>query len=112
MKSDRTEQHSYAIPVGTTSYLGDFYGSIGQMHLCADRGPFFKVRIVLDESGDYWTWHSYETDRFCFTHHWREGVEICFPYGSKAEEKAGRGKIKRCRVEVLGKVDYDGKEIG
>jgi len=78
------------------------------MRMCTD-GPYRKVRIVADETGDYFTWHDYENDKFNFTHPIRAGVDICFLYGSRAEEDRGRGKLIRCRIEDLGEADPNEK---
>lgn len=60
------------------------------------------VRIVPDEAGDYFTWWDSEKDTFNFTAPAEVLVEVCFAYGSKAEEERGRGRLIRCRIERVG----------
>jgi hypothetical protein len=78
-----------------------FYPNEVCMSLCGDP-PYCRVKLTPDPEGDYWTWHDFEKDAYHYTNHNRLGVEICFPYGPEVEEKLGRGKIIRVRVEELG----------
>lgn len=61
-----------------------------------------KLTVITSEDAtedDYWAWWDSETDSV--RHVWpREFlVEMCFPYGSKAESERGRGRVIRVRVE-------------
>lgn len=68
-----------------------------RMHGCKDPVP---VRLVEDPQGNYMTWLSYEDDERepIFTL-WHTIFDVQFPYGHKAEEKAGKGKAVRVRAE-------------
>lgn len=101
----RQEQESYAMKFtdGRGEAAGkfhNFFPSLGQMRMCGDP-PFFKVKIIADEQGTYWTWWDAKDNEFNFTAWFKQAVEICFPYGSKIEEQQGRGKMIRCRVEEV-----------
>ena len=101
----RKEQESYALQYpendrASSLRYRDFFPSPMQMRLCGPP-PYHRVRIIPDEAGDYWTWWDSEKDDFHFTAFAKMAVEICFPYGSKAEEDRGRGKLIRCRVEPI-----------
>ncbi len=80
-----------------------FWPSLVQMGMCGDP-PYYRVRLMPDPDGEYWTWHDLEKNTYNFTNNHEMGVEICFPYGSAIETKFGRGKIIRVRVEELGTV--------
>jgi len=69
-----------------------------RMHGCADPIP---VRLVEDPEGNYLTWLSYEDDERepIFTL-WHTIFDMQFPYGHKAEEKAGKGRAVRVRAEL------------
>ena len=56
----------------------------------------------LKEIGrSYYAWWDEEEQQFLFTAPNLHCVEICFPYGSKAEMEKGRGQVYRVSVEVI-----------
>ena len=87
--------------------LHNFYTSLLAYGVCGP-DPVFHVQVTLDPEGPYYGW-LYSDDpangsnvghvSMIFAH--RMLVEICFPYGTAVEEKRGRGKIVRLRVERL-----------
>lgn len=91
---------------------GGFYSFFEHLDIIRLTGqsPIIAVRVILDDAGDHYTWHDYERDTLDYTAPTLDMVEICFPYGTKTEEERGRGKLKRCRVEALGKIEFDAKD--
>lgn len=61
--------------------------------------PITPVRVLPDEAGTYWAWWDAQRDEVDFIHSQRGLVSMCFPYGPEIEEKQGRGKVIRVRVE-------------
>ena len=53
------------------------------------------------ETSEYWAWWSTERKEFSPSQIWpHKGlVEMCFPYGSKAEVERGRGEVVNVVVE-------------
>lgn len=83
-----------------------FFSHPGLTRSCDPEKPVFKVRLSLDEKGEYYGWLHSDADEYfagevsmIFGH--RMLAEMCFPYGSAAEEKRGRGKLMRFSLEVL-----------
>ena len=61
-----------------------------------------NVSEQLDKSAEgYFGWWDDEKQEFQFVAPNLHCVEICFPYGSKAEAERGRGNVYRVNVEVL-----------
>lgn len=56
------------------------------------------------ETPDYWSWWDEKEQRFEFTWAAEFLLEMCFTYGTKAEEERGRGKKMRTVVEVVREV--------
>lgn len=50
-------------------------------------------------NADYWGWYSNEDERFVFIWQAYLLLDMCFPYGMKAEEERGRGKAYRLEIE-------------
>lgn len=81
-----------------------FHPSTIQVRLCGNQENVFLVRLELDdENGEYWGWYHSETsrvfaDRVSMVYRNRLAVEVCFPYGTQAETKRGRGRVVRLRV--------------
>ena len=84
-------------------YYDHFFDHPKVVRMCGSE-PVLKVSVEeLPEEllGCYWSWWSNETQKFLFTHHKKAGVEICFTYGSEAEEERGRGHLLPVKVTVL-----------
>lgn len=79
----------------------DFFPHQDIVRSIGGNDPIHRVRITTDADGSFWSWWNAEKSRHDFTWSHRDGVEICFPYGSKAEEDRGRGKVVRVRVERI-----------
>jgi len=70
--------------------------------ICSDVGYVARVVIIPDDNGTWWCWRSTADDR---VHHvWPnlDLLDMCFPYGIKAEVERGRGKYFQARVKILG----------
>jgi len=65
-------------------------------------GPYFELTVKETDSEDdsmYWGWKNFESKEFRYINSIKGMVEICFPYGTDAEEKVGRGKLVRISIE-------------
>jgi hypothetical protein len=92
--------------------LRHFYSHPKLYRPCGLTGTILKVRVHLDPEGRYYGWHYYDgyfKGKVSMIYSNRIGTEMCFTYGSKAEEERGRGKIVRLRVEILGPVEWPEK---
>ena len=92
------------------SWLTYFFPSMMAVKMCMDdRRPFPIFETVVTEGTDtpdsYWGWWDNKDERFTIVFARKLLVEICFPYGSKAEEDRGRGKLLPVNVEVIRKVE-------
>ena len=69
--------------------------------MCGDE-PIFKVLVEeTQETPDcYWAWWDEHDLEFQFIGYWKGAVEICFPYGTKVEEAAGKGKLLPVKVTL------------
>lgn len=108
----------YAVRMKSSVTPGDFwYTHFYQRELIVmcSLGEPIKVRLTElsePEEGCYWSWkklldNSFPEEKqlsvpeFHFTGAAVCLVEICFAYGSKAEEARGRGKLVPVRMEVI-----------
>jgi hypothetical protein len=65
-----------------------------------ETNPIFCIRVTLDEeTGTYWAWWDYQNQHFTMVYPHLLLVRVCFAYGPEAEEKRGRGKVCRVRIE-------------
>lgn len=58
-------------------------------------GPYFQISLqeTQDDHPEYWGWKNAQNGEYEFIHPLRQGLELCFPHGTKAEENEGRGKV-------------------
>lgn len=84
----------------TSRGLANFFKSRQAYVACGD-APVVRVRIITDDAGSHWSWWDAERKSHSMIFGSRVLVEICFPYGSRAEEERGRGKVVRVRVEQI-----------
>lgn len=94
-------------------YLSHFFPSAFTTRLCTEgtRNKVLLVRLeetqcAPDENGVedapiFWTWYEAKDQTFHFTNESVHGVSICFPYGTKAEEKRGNGRLTRVIVTIV-----------
>lgn len=66
-----------------------------------------RVRVIVDPEGPFWGWryalsHDSFSGQISMIFSRRLLVEVCFPYGTKAAEEKGEGRVVRLRVEDLG----------
>lgn len=70
--------------------------------------PVHKVQATEaspDQEADvYYGWLNFKTGQVSMVFHHPSALEVCFPYGTQAEIKAGRGHIVRLLLEDLGVV--------
>lgn len=80
---------------GEAEVWNNIFPNIKQVEMCGDR-PFYKVKvreIKRSEVSPYWGWKDFARREYCMIYPRKEAVEMCFPYGTEAEEKMGRGKL-------------------
>jgi len=93
--------------------LSNFYPSRGQVLMCTnDKTKIVKVRVRPVKPGEksiYWGWHEFKCTEKYLEHEesysmiWPDfrALAMCFTYGIKAEEEAGKGERINLVVEVL-----------
>lgn len=84
-----------------------FYPSTTAVQMCGD-DDIVLVELALDEAGPYWAWyHSHHPGNtnyrgaISLVYGNPISVEICFPYGTDAEVRRGRGRMVRVNVKAL-----------
>jgi len=82
--------------------LCDFYNHPEVIKVICGHEITFKVKLTIDDEGTFWGWYDVEEDDIMFIHYHKDLVDMCFPYGAKAETDRGRGKIVRLKAEILG----------
>lgn len=80
----------------------DFSPHIGCTRLMGDP-PYYLVRVTVDSTaGEYWGWwEPSKTEPISMVFPDKRLNEVCFTYGSKAEEDRGKGRVVQLRVELL-----------
>jgi len=68
-----------------------------QVKMCGDE-PVVPVNVVIDSEGTYFGWQDTGSDYIAMIYHHLGLLEMCFPYGSKAEIAAEKGNIVRLKV--------------
>ena len=66
------------------------------------KGPYYKLifkEAVKPETNNYRGWKISREETYRFIHPLKVGIEICFPYGTKAEEEKGKGKLVELVLE-------------
>ena len=67
--------------------------------------PIFEVEVVEiapdDETGRYWGWIEMGESEPLFSAPHRGMLEMCFPYGSKAEADRDKGRVVRLDVRPV-----------
>ena len=86
--------------------IDHFYPAVVAVRMCGS-GRVVAVRVTEDATGAYWAWWSAEHGKHMLVYDHRMLVDMCFPYGPKAEEERGRGEVVQVRVEVLQEVPQD-----
>jgi hypothetical protein len=87
---------------------GRYYGFYASERHFITSGPEpvlpMKVTVLAASEAvetDYWGWWKAEGDYVCLIYPRESLLEMCFPYGSKAETERGRGWVVRVRVEEV-----------
>lgn len=90
-------------------YYTNVFPSTLHLKVCGSP-PYYKVRVSLDEDGDYWSWYTgdatdphFRDDEyvFHFTAKDKVSVNVCFSNGCKIAEELGRGRLVRVKIEEL-----------
>ena len=76
------------------------YPSKGQVSMCGNK-TIIPLEVVLDENGAYFGWWSYNDDTVspCMIYDFMPALEMCFPYGIKAEIDVEKGQIVKLSVK-------------
>lgn len=90
-------------------YMFHFYRNALAVKMCMGKPnefPTLKVEVTLSDDfdqtpGKYWGWWDIERQEWCFVFPSRFQVDMCFPYGAKAEEDRGRGKLLPVNIKIL-----------
>jgi len=92
---------------GTGIHYIDIYESIIQVKMCIEPGtPMYKVDVVKTNNptdDSYWAWEDPDGE-IGLVHYAYFLVDMCFPDGAKAEEKAGRGSVIRVDIEAVERI--------
>lgn len=62
-------------------------------------GEIARIEVVEDSEGTHYAFWENERERWLYLWYDRGLTEMCFPYGSKAEEQRGRGQL--CSVRIV-----------
>ena len=63
-----------------------------------DGEPVVAVLVEESPDGDYYGWEDAHIAGPVLIYGDRRAVEMCFPYGTEAEEKRGRGRVVRLAI--------------
>lgn len=97
MGEQTTELYAHRTPDG----YRDFFPHPDVVRMCGLDHPIDKVRLTTAHDGEQWAWWDASEHAHTIVYQDEYLVEMCFPYGSKAEEERGRGKVVRVRVERI-----------
>ena len=82
----------------------DIYPSTIQVSMCIEPGtPVYPVDVAETDNpteDSYWAWKDPDGDIGLVFHQFFL-MDMCFPDGSAAEERAGRGKVIRVNVKEI-----------
>jgi len=70
--------------------------------------PIHELKVkeaIGDDFTPYWAWWDNDKEKFTMMYYHRDLLEICFPYGLKAETEHGKGQDYNVTVEELGVID-------
>lgn len=85
-------------PLDQPAKWNHFYSARWITATCGS-GTVACVEICEDPDGTHYAWWDNDSQRFHYLWWDKMFVEMCFPYGTKAEEERGRGQL--CRVSVI-----------
>jgi len=67
--------------------------------------PIVEVEVVEvakdDPSATHWAWIAAGESEPLFSHPYKGGLTMCFPYGTEIEEKHGKGRVVRLAVSPV-----------
>lgn len=93
--------------IDKVNYYQNIYPSILQVQMCIDKSELiFKIDVreaKENEKTPYYGW--LENDgRITMIYEHILKFKVCFPYGYKAEQKRGKGKMIKVLIEEVGVV--------
>jgi len=91
---------------GKIEVLCDVHSSLEMTKLYGE-SPYYKIKVREIKKGEksaYWGWKDFEKKEYCMIYPHKAGTEMCFPYGPKAEEKRGKGKLVNLVIEEIEKL--------
>lgn len=102
--NDKGEFQHFGIHAITASMYGYDENDIVEVELTIAKDQSIPPPPQSDKNvmvADYWGW--WKNEDKCFTTIYGKHflLEMCFPYGIEAEEKAGRGKAYRLNVKKI-----------
>lgn len=94
----REAQEMYATTKDDTWW--DIYPTEAAVKMCGGT-DIRHIKVIADLTGPYWGWWDAEQDKFSMIYLSKFLLAMCFPYGIRAEEEAGKGKALRFRIEEV-----------
>lgn len=92
---------------GDGTYFNSIYPSVMQVRMCIENSePVYEIDVTEDiepTETSYWGWLDHDGS-ISMIHPVFFIMDMCFPDGSAAEEKAGRGKVIRVKIKEIRKV--------
>ena len=88
---------------GRPGIYSSFYPSPFCVRMCGDEDVFEAVvsEGSHDDPAGYWGWWDIGDEKWSMVWPSRVQSDMCFPYGPRAEEQAGRGWQLPARVEIV-----------
>lgn len=80
-------------------WVYEYFGNPTWIRICYPNHTPVAVTLAEDPAGSHWGWIRTDTDEPTMIRASRHQFEAQFTYGWQAEEKAGRGRMVRLRVE-------------
>lgn len=86
-------------------YYTNIFSTIKSVKMCiAEPAPIFKIDVIetkeIDENS-YYGWLEFEDSNISYIYPHLTLFSVCFPYGYKAEEERGIGKLIRVKIIEL-----------
>lgn len=104
--------YNYSLDVWAVKHSGTYWSGFFpfRSNTWDDKGEAKLVRVVPvqqeeAQASDYWAWWSNDKQKIQFVWASKTQVEMCFPYGTAIETKAGRGEIVRVRFTIIQEQD-------
>lgn len=97
---NKTYYHHFGINEMSASLYGNKVAEIEnlKMKMSDNQEPPAKNSNIDSTKPDYWGWYDNEEQKFLLIFPAYFMLNMCFPYGMKVEEEAGKGKAYRLEI--------------